>query len=230
MVTFEQLAIANEAIKTIEVKGKGYAVVPERIKAFRSVYPDGAILTEIYALEQGIVTMKATIKDGEGKILGTGFAQEKESSSYINKTSFIENCETSAVGRALGMAGFGFGMSVASAEEVANAMINQIEEAPEELPLNTVKTPNKRSKSSGDINGQGDQKTALKEPIKPIKALEYIPFTDGDLAMKSLAEIRKKMPDVYGQLSKAGSPELKECIRQIDQYLIDYNAWKGAKA
>ena len=54
-----------------------------------------------------------------------GYAQEKESSSFINKTSFIENCETSAVGRALGMCGFGIDTSIASYEEVQNAINNQ---------------------------------------------------------------------------------------------------------
>ena len=57
--------------------------------------------------------------------MGTGTAYEKENSSFINKTSYIENCETSAVGRALGMAGFGIDTSVASAEEVANAITQQ---------------------------------------------------------------------------------------------------------
>jgi uncharacterized lipoprotein NlpE involved in copper resistance len=58
-------------------------------------------------------------------LLGTGHAYEKESSSFINKTSYIENCETSAVGRALGMAGFGIDTSVCSAEELTNAINNQ---------------------------------------------------------------------------------------------------------
>ena len=58
-------------------------------------------------------------------ILGVGHAYEKEDSSFINQTSFIENCETSAVGRALGMAGFGIDVSIASAEELATALMNQ---------------------------------------------------------------------------------------------------------
>ena len=52
-------------------------------------------------------------------------AEEKETSSYINKTSYIENCETSAVGRALGFIGLGSENSIASLEEVANAINNQ---------------------------------------------------------------------------------------------------------
>lgn len=124
-ITYEQLKAVNDTMNKIDVKGKGYAQVNDRVKAFRQLCPMGAIETEIIALENGVVTMKATVTDEEGHVLGTGLAQEKESSSFINKTSFIENCETSAVGRALGFAGIGVDGSMASAEEVANAMINQ---------------------------------------------------------------------------------------------------------
>ena len=119
------LAIANETIKTMEIKGNDYALVNQRIKAFRMVYPQGSILTTMISNENGICTFKATITDGNGNILGTGHAYEREDSSFINKTSYIENCETSAVGRALGMAGFGIDVSVASAEEMQNAIENQ---------------------------------------------------------------------------------------------------------
>jgi hypothetical protein len=125
MVTFEQIKKANESIKTTDIKGKEYAEVNQRIKAFRMVYPNGSITTDIIALENGIVTIKAIIANEEGAIIATGYAQEKETSSYINKTSYIENCETSAVGRALGFCGFGIDTSVASADEVANAIHNQ---------------------------------------------------------------------------------------------------------
>lgn len=121
----EGLQKANEQLKTIDVKGKNYVQVNERVKAFRMICPNGCISSEIVSLEDGVVTMKATVTDEDGKILGTGFAQEKETSSFINKTSFIENCETSAVGRALGFAGIGIDGSMASADEVANAMLNQ---------------------------------------------------------------------------------------------------------
>jgi hypothetical protein len=123
--TAEELKKANEQIKTVPIKGKEYAQVPERIRAFRTLIPNGVITTEILKLEDGVVTMKATISDENGVVLATGHAQEKESSSFINKTSFIENCETSAVGRALGMCGIGVDVSIASAEEVQNAMNNQ---------------------------------------------------------------------------------------------------------
>ncbi len=124
-MTFNQIQQANEAIKTTNIKGKEYAEVNQRIKAFRMLHPEGEIFTEILSNENGTVIMKATIADKDGNILGIGHAYEKESSSYINKTSYIENCETSAVGRALGMLGIGIDTSVASYEEVANAIHQQ---------------------------------------------------------------------------------------------------------
>lgn len=125
MSKYLDLAIANETIKTTDIKGKEYAEVNQRIKAFRMVYPQGCISTNMLSNDNGVCVFKAMVLDENGNLLGTGTAYEKEDSSFINKTSYIENCETSAVGRALGMAGFGIDVSVASAEEVANAIENQ---------------------------------------------------------------------------------------------------------
>lgn len=118
------LAIANEMIVPTDIKGKPYMEVNQRIKAFRMVYPNGTIKTEMLSNENGVCIFKATIWN-DNKLLATGTAYEKENSTFINKTSYIENCETSAIGRALGIAGFGIDVSVASAEEVQNAMQNQ---------------------------------------------------------------------------------------------------------
>lgn len=143
-MNYEQLKKANEALKTIDFKGKGYAQVNERVKAFRMVCPNGSISTEIVNMEDGVVTMRATVLEEDGTVLATGYAQEKESSSYINKTSYIENCETSAVGRALGFAGIGIDGSMASADELANALNNQnkseyINKKEQTILINTIK-------------------------------------------------------------------------------------------
>ena len=119
------IAIANDQIKTMDIKGKEYAEVNQRIKAFRMVYPEGMIETQILSCENGVCVFKASAYDEKGCLLGTGHAYEKEDSTFINKTSYIENCETSAIGRCLGICGFGIDVSVASAEEVANAIQNQ---------------------------------------------------------------------------------------------------------
>lgn len=126
MVTWEQIQKANDAIRTTDIKGKEYAEVNQRIKAFRMVYPEGKIITEMISNVNGVCIFRASVYDGD-ILLGTGTAYEKEGSTFINKTSYIENCETSACGRALGMCGFGIDTSVASAEEVQNAMANQEE-------------------------------------------------------------------------------------------------------
>jgi len=122
-ITFEDLQRVNETIRTTEIKGKEYAEVNQRIKAFRMLYPNGIIETEMLSNENGVCIFRAKIYGHT--LLATGTAYEKEDSTFINKTSYIENCETSAVGRALGMAGFGIDTSVASAEEVQNAINNQ---------------------------------------------------------------------------------------------------------
>lgn len=127
-VTYDQLAVANSIISTTKVQNKDYAEVNQRIKAFRFLYPQGFITTNVESIQDGVCVMTARVgyyEDGKPVILGTGTAYEKENSSFINKTSYIENCETSAVGRALGMAGIGIDISVASAEEVQNAILNQ---------------------------------------------------------------------------------------------------------
>lgn len=124
-MNFEDIKKANESIKTTNIKGKEYAEVNQRIKAFRMIHPEGKIETEIMSNTDGVCLMKAVVCDKDGNMLGTGHAYERESSSFINKTSYIENCETSAVGRALGMCGIGIDASVASYEEVANAIEQQ---------------------------------------------------------------------------------------------------------
>lgn len=136
---FARIKEANEQIQTITLTrtdkktgktiSKEYAEVNQRIKAFRMVYPDGYIRTEIKYHENGTIIIQATCgcytEEDTPILLGQGYAMEKEGTSFINQGSYIENCETSAVGRALGMAGFGIDTSVASADEVRNAEANE---------------------------------------------------------------------------------------------------------
>lgn len=141
MITFEDLEKANKLIKPIkisrknketgEIVTKNYAEVHQRIKAFRMVYPKGKILPEIISENEGIVTFKVTIEDEINNILAIAHARENVKGSFINQSNAIENCETSAIGRALGMCGFGIDSSVASAEEIKNAIKK------EEQPIST---------------------------------------------------------------------------------------------
>jgi len=111
-------------MKSVDIKGKQYIMVNERIKEFRKQHPNGQILTQVMANADGQVMFQAKVIV-EGVLVATGHAYEKEASTFINKTSYIENCETSAIGRALGVYGIGIDASLASAEEVVNAVNNQ---------------------------------------------------------------------------------------------------------
>lgn len=112
-------------MKTINIKGRPYVMVNERLSAFRKDKPDWSLESEIVMLDSDSVTIKAIIKDEQGRIRATGLANEEKASSMINKTSYIENAETSAWGRALGNLGYGIEDSIASAEEVDMAIKKQ---------------------------------------------------------------------------------------------------------
>lgn len=191
-ITFDDIQNANKTIKTTDVKGKDYAEVNQRIKAFRMLYPSGTILTEMVSNENGVCIFKASVYDGDDHILATGTAYEKEGSTFINKTSYIENCETSAVGRALGMCGFGIDTSIASAEEVQNAIANQ-----------ENKSTSKTVKTASDIKIQPTQieiitKYYVGENMdKLLKAnklskLEDMPMVKASEIIKKLQEVAKK--------------------------------------
>ena len=145
---FEDIKKANETIITtgIEKKDKNgkvsikeYAEVNQRVKAFRMLYPKGSIVTNIESLTDGMVIMSCEVRDEEGKLLSKDYSYEKENSSFVNKTSFIENCSTSATGRALAYCGIGIDTSIASKEEVENAIKQQEEQTKlEEETQNTL--------------------------------------------------------------------------------------------
>lgn len=108
---------------TVKIHGKEYKTVALRIQEFREKHPDFTIQTELVEANDTLVVMKATISAG-GMVIATGYAEEVRTASKINRTSALENAETSAVGRALAFFGLG-GSEIASADEVANAISQQ---------------------------------------------------------------------------------------------------------
>lgn len=107
----------------VELHGKIYKMVALRINEFREKHPLFGIDTDLICNAE-LVVVKATIHDEEGRQLGSGYAEELRGSTNINKTSVVENCETSAIGRALASFGFG-GTEYASADEMTNALRQQ---------------------------------------------------------------------------------------------------------
>ncbi len=106
--------------KAIDFKGKKYVLVSDRVLYFNETYPDGSITTELVSkTEDDFVVMKATVKPNEKQTF-TAYSQASfdDTSSFVNKTSALENAETSAVGRALAFMGIGVIESIASIDEI----------------------------------------------------------------------------------------------------------------
>ena len=110
----------------VSIHGKEYATVAYRLALFRADYPKGCIVTKLISDTDGVIVFMATVDDG-ADMLATGYAEEVRGSSNINKTSALENAETSAVGRALAFAGYHSSTSIASADEVSVAIARQNE-------------------------------------------------------------------------------------------------------
>lgn len=126
-VNYEQIKKANEEIQKMKVGNGDYAKVSERVNAYRKVYPTGSIQTEIENITENEIRIKATITDENNKVISTGRATEEKKAKgkmTINLTDMIENCETSAVGRALGFAGFGIDSDIASSEDIQKSKSN----------------------------------------------------------------------------------------------------------
>jgi len=114
-------------MKSVNIKGKEYITVNERLIYFRSQpnFKGWRISEDIVSLDEKEGVFKVTIINPEGFEMAIAHAQEYRDSSYINKTSFVENGFTSALGRALGYLGIGINTAIASAEEVETAINNQ---------------------------------------------------------------------------------------------------------
>ena len=112
----------------VNIKGKEYKTVALRVAEFRDKFPTYFLTTEIVKIDDDQCIIKAYVgqhKDnGENHVFATGHAQEFRKASQINGTSYVENCETSAIGRALACLGIG-GTEFASANEVVNAIHQQ---------------------------------------------------------------------------------------------------------
>lgn len=114
--------------RTINIKGKEYVMVSDKLAYFRNneEYKGWSIETEFIDLTPEHCCVRAVIRNTDGRIVATGHAHETKQSTMINKTSYVENCETSAIGRALTICGIAIeDFSIASAEDVTNALQKQ---------------------------------------------------------------------------------------------------------
>lgn len=125
-------------MKTIDIKGKKYVTVNERLKAFRTTaeYAGYSLVTIAHELTNDVCVMEAQIKNKDGVLIANGFAREvrTQAGSMVNATSYVENCETSAWGRALANFGIGIDEQICSAQELLVALGMQQSKAADPTP------------------------------------------------------------------------------------------------
>ena len=122
------MAEADKMTATAGVKVKGnkkYLMVKDRVEVFRKFYGlNLGIDTTVLHIDDSVVRVQAKIIDANNKVIGSGLAEEVRASSNITRTSAVEVCESSAIGRALSSIGL-HGGEYASAEEMLNAVKKQ---------------------------------------------------------------------------------------------------------
>ena len=190
-------------LKTTNIKGKEYVQVNERVRAFRT-HPDFSnmsIETSIIDISDKRVLMVAKVLNSDGLVRSTGHAEEVQTNSGVNSTSFIENCETSAVGRCLGFLGIGVDTSIATSEEVGQAVARQ------EVKSNTrpVIEPKVEKVKANVVNKGSEKLLDWKEVVCPV----------GKHKGKLMGEIFKNDPSYLGWMAKnmeAKTPDFKMAL------------------
>ena len=164
----------------INIRGREYQTVALRIKEFRRKHPEEGIRTSILEMDENRVVMRAEVWIGDW-LAATGHAEELRQSSNVNKTSALENCETSAIGRALAAFGLG-GTEFASADEMQGTIETITED--QALELESI---------SNEARGGVDALLKfLKGHKPPINSIPEIPAVRYDAI---LAEVKKRLPE-----------------------------------
>jgi len=161
--------MANPQIKSQKIHGKSYAMVHDRVNYFRgeAMYKDLGIETEVVHFSEEHCVVRAFVRDKDGFILASGIAHEwkLDPKSAVNKTSFVENAETSAIGRAMACLGIGIEDAYASAFEVelAKASEGSSRKDPQTSKSNVIQHP-KSGKPSQVSEMLGEEADPEPEP------------------------------------------------------------------
>lgn len=236
---YKDIEKVNLEIKKTDIKGKKYAEVSERILAFRKLNPNGRIITEIIDKSENDVTMKATIISEDLIELATGYASEVKK-GLVNSISMLENCETSAIGRALGFCGFGIDSGIASGQDMAKVEQYKLKNKKEEIynnmyisyeeAMNIVKTAiNDLCRKQGivvtDLSLKINQELwcSLEElNLQQLKRLE--------VELSKINNKTHKWHDLYNQNEKIKNvvPENQEVVYKSSSYKFGQEALKQA--
>lgn len=215
----------NAQTGIINIRGKDYQTVALRVQLFRAEHPEHSLVTSVVERAPDCVVMRADILDPTGRLIATGHAEEYRNASQINKTSALENAETSAIGRALAAFGIG-GTEFATANEVQNAIHQQqagqghsedraVSPAPAKQPAHSALKAKVRQ-FVHELNGCGDGD-------------ELSAFLATPDAIKLINEVREKLPqwwdgwdeqpDGFTPLGDLITRRQRECAEASAQYL-----------
>lgn len=237
---YKDIEKVNLEIKKTDIKGKEYAGVSERILAFRKLNPNGKIITDIIDRTESEVTIKATIYDENEKKLSTGYASEVKK-GLVNSVSMLENCETSAIGRALGFCGFGIDNGIASdqdmqkveeykqrnkKEEIYTNMFISYDEAVKIVKIAINELCRKQGIVVTDLSSLMNKElwTTLEElNLQQLKRLE--------VELSKINNVTHKWHELYNQNSKIKNvvPKNQEVIYRSSSYMFGQEALKQAK-
>jgi len=171
-----------------------YVTVAERIEKFYERYPEGRLITHIveHDAERGFILMRAEVYRNPDDALpvATGHAYELKSEGYVQRTSYIEVCETSSVGRALAMAGFEVRRGIASREEMEkSARITR--EAPASRDKNSP-APATKQGNAAEPAAKADQPATEEQKQTILSLLESMRPGDRRAQRRVLVEMTGK--------------------------------------
>ena len=217
----ELVKVLHEKHGVPQKGGKKYTQVVHRMEAFRSVLGLGiGFDTQIVVDDGKRVVIKAIAADKDGRILGSGFAEEIRGEGHVNKTSALENAETSAIGRCLASLGISGG-EYASANELdavdrkSNALIQK----------KPIQTPNQR------LNQLQDKKKEDAQVLE-IRQARFQDLSNQIEKITQLADLTQFYKDRKETLNNDSvlckmvidkCAKIKQEIQKKDQFIHDLN-------
>jgi len=225
--------------KAINIKGKKYVLVSDRVIYFNENYINGSITSELISMpESDQVIIKATVYPdvGQPQRYFTGYSQAVKGDGMVNKTAALENAETSAIGRALAMMGIGVLDSIASADELNKAQSstrtqtyklatpNQIRWIRDTVQMQTGLSDNSQIDkwilSNLTIAVEKIPSLKVKDAVDKIRSLGSQQATEAEMEEiiidqeETLAETAKR---VWDKKDKEEDQELLETLRSEDE-------------
>ena len=149
-----------------------YETVAQRLVRWWAEYPDGRIITSIHHYDGSTIIMRAECYNNDDRLIATGYAEEVFGNSPVNKTSFLENCETSAIGRAISNSRIGHTGERASVTEMEK--VNRVNSEPARSDTHGSATPKQIGFLKSLARGKGWDDLQLLEYIQRVLQVDDV--------------------------------------------------------